>query len=328
VITDVHAHIVPAEVTRDASPQETWRPRVWREGGRPVLEMDGRQIRSVVSEIVDPDGILEAAAAAGVDRVVLSPWISLYREGVAATDALRVCRLCNEALARACDHHRGRLAALGMIPLQDPVLAARELQAAVDAGLRGVIVPASVDGASLGDDRFRPLWEAAEGLGAVVFVHPTTRGVGHAAFGDYYLWNSVGNPLETTIAAAHLVMAGVLEAYPRLRILLAHGGGALPALRGRLARAHQVQPAARARLRTDPVVSLRRLYYDTVTHDPQVLRALVEFAGADHVALGSDYPFDMGDPHPVQMVRALRLSADQEEAVLGATAARLLILDR
>ncbi|MDR7492417.1 MAG: amidohydrolase family protein [Armatimonadota bacterium] len=324
MVTDVHAHIIPAGLTRDAAPEEAWRPRVWRDDGRPVIEVGGRQIRSVVSEIVDPDGILEAAAAAGVDCVVLSPWISLYRDDVSPQDALRTCRLCNEALARLAERRRGRLVALGMIPLQDPALAAREMAEAAAAGLRGAIVPASVGGTYLGDDRFRPVWEAAAGLGAVVFIHPTTRGFSHPAFADYYLWNAVGNPLETTIAAAHLVMSGVLEAYPTLRILLAHGGGALPALRGRLARAYQVQPAARARLREPPEASLHRLYYDTVTHDARVLKALVEFAGADHVALGSDSPFDMGDPHPVETVRALGLSPDQEDAVLGGTAARLL----
>ncbi len=324
MVTDVHAHIIPAELTRDAAPEDAWRPRVRREDGRPVIEIDGRQVRSVVSEIVDPDGILEAAAAAGVDRVLLSPWISLYRPGISPQQALRICQVCNEALARLVGRYAGRLAALGMVPLQDPPLAVQQLRTAMTLGLRGVIVPASVDGASLGDDRFRPVWEAAEGLGAVVFVHPTTRGFDHPALADYYLWNAVGNPLETTIAAAHLVMAGVLEAHPALRVLLAHGGGALPALRGRLGRAHQVQPAARARLREHPEASLRRMYFDTVTHDPQALRALVEFAGADHVALGSDSPFDMGDPRPVQTVRALGLLPEEEAAVLGGTAARLL----
>lgn len=325
MITDVHAHIIVPALLREAAPGDPWRPHVFWENGRQVIEHGGRRLTSAVREIVHADGILAAQDAAGVDRLVLSPWASLLCYEAPPADGLRVSRTYNEALARLAEAYPDRVRALGTVPLQDPALAAREIETVMRLpGLCGVEVAASVNGAYLGDDRFRPFWAAAEAAGAVVFVHPTTRGFDLPAFADYSLWNAVGNPLETTIAAAHLVMSGVLEAYPTLRILLAHGGGALPALRGRLARAYQVQPAARARLREPPEASLHRLYYDTVTHDARVLKALVEFAGADHVALGSDSPFDMGDPHPVETVRALGLSPDQEDAVLGGTAARLL----
>jgi aminocarboxymuconate-semialdehyde decarboxylase len=191
----------------------------------------------------------------------------------------------------------------------------------------GVEIAASVRGAYLGDDRFEPFWAAAEATGALVFVHPSTRGFTDAVFDDYYLWNLVGNPMETTIAGAHLVLAGVLERHPGLRILLAHGGGALPALRGRLRHGASFQPQAKARL-TEPVeTSLKRLYYDTVTHDPGLLAELVAFAGSGHVLLGSDYPFDMADPRPADTVAAARLDPDDERAVLGAGAARLLGLE-
>ena len=143
-------------------------------------------------------------------------------------------------------------------------------------------------------------------------------------FGDYYLWNTVGNPFETTITAAHMVMAGVMERHPGLRVVLAHGGGALPALRGRLRHCWSFQPQARERLREDPEESIARMYFDTVTHDPAVLRALVEFAGGDHVLLGTDHPFDMADPHPVATVRAAGLGARAERAVLGGAATQLL----
>jgi aminocarboxymuconate-semialdehyde decarboxylase len=155
-----------------------------------------------------------------------------------------------------------------------------------------------------------------------VFVHPTTRGF--TGPGDYYLWNTVGNPLETTITAAHLIMAGVLERHPGAHVLLAHGGGAVLALRGRLRHAHQHLQAARTRLREPVADSLRRLYFDTVTHDPAVLRELVDFVGADRVLLGSDHPFDMADPDPVATVRSAGLDAAAEAAVLGGNAERLL----
>jgi aminocarboxymuconate-semialdehyde decarboxylase len=322
MIVDVHAHVIVSELLRDKAPRQAWRPSVRRDKGAQVVELAGRAIRSAVAEFVDPAGILAAADRAGIDRVVLSPWVPLLFPEASAHECLRRCRIQNDALAALVGD---RLSALGAVPLQDAELAARELGTLMDAGvLAGVEVPASVGGAYLGDERFAPFWTVAEATGAVVFVHPTTRGFDVPVFGDFYLWNTIGNPFETTITAAHMVMAGVLERHPDLRVVLAHGGGALPALRGRLRHAHTFQPQARALLGEDPEASMRRLYFDTVTHDPALLRALVEFAGPDRVMLGTDHPFDMADPHPVATVRAAGLGADTERAVLGGTATTLL----
>jgi len=211
--------------------------------------------------------------------------------------------------------------ALGTVDPGDP---AQLVELMRDGRLAGVELPASVDGDYLGHDRFADFWAAAEDTGALVFLHPTTRGFDVAALGDFYLWNTVGNPLETTVTAAHLVMAGVLERHPRLKILLAHGGGAVLALRGRLRHSHTFQPDARSGLGESPVDSIRRFYFDTVTHDEELLRALVVFAGADRVLLGSDYPFDMGLERPAEPVRALGLDAADEARVLGGNALRLL----
>jgi aminocarboxymuconate-semialdehyde decarboxylase len=176
-----------------------------------------------------------------------------------------------------------------------------------------------VGGDYLGHERFRAFWAAAEETAALVFVHPTTRGFQLPVMDDHYLWNTVGNPLETTITAAHLVASGVLDDHPRLRVLLAHGGGALPALRGRLAHEQTFHPPGR-----DVLAALRRFYVDTVVHDVEVLRGLVDFFGADRVLCGSDYPFDMGVERPAELVRALGLPPGQEEQILGGNALRLL----
>jgi aminocarboxymuconate-semialdehyde decarboxylase len=217
---------------------------------------------------------------------------------------------------------------LGAVPLQEPGLAATELEALMATGaFAGVEVAASVRGVYLGDDDLEPFWAAAEATGALVFVHPSTRGFRDPVFDDYYLWNLVGNPMETTIAGAHLVLSGTLQRHPGLRVLLAHGGGALPALRGRLRHGASFQPQAKARLAEPVDDSLRRLYYDTVTHDPAVLAELVAFVGAGHVLLGSDYPFDRADARPAETVAAAGLDRDDERAVLGASAARLLGLE-
>jgi predicted TIM-barrel fold metal-dependent hydrolase len=263
-------------------------------------------------------------------EVLEHPEIGALYLGGAVTDssgpdeARLVCRVQNEGLARLVAAHPGRLSAVGAVAVQDPALAARELPDLMAVpGLHGVEIPSSVGGRYLGDDFFLPFWEAAAATGAVVFIHPSTRGFGIPALDGYYLWNSVGNPLETAVTAAHIAVAGVLERFPGLRILLAHGGGALPVLRGRLRRAHAVRAEAAERLHQGPDVSLRRFHYDTVTHDAGLLADLIQYAGPEQVLLGSDRPFDMGTDDPVGEVRALRLGP-AEDLILGANAQRLL----
>jgi aminocarboxymuconate-semialdehyde decarboxylase len=328
VAIDVHAHVIVPEVTREAAPGEAWRPRVHHdEAGAQVVEMGGKEIRSAIAEFTDIDGILAAQAEAGVDRVVLSPWVPLLYYDAEPGEGLERARIQNDALASLVRAHPERVAALGALPLQDPELAASELRALMAGGpLSGVEVAASVRGAFLGDDRFEPFWQAAEETGALVFVHPTTRGFASPAFQDHYLWNTVANPLETASTAAHMVVAGVMERHPGLRVLLAHGGGALLAVRGRLRHAHGFQPQARARLLESPDESIKRFYFDTLTHDATLLRALIDFAGADRVLLGSDYPFDMGDSRQADAVRALGLRSDAEDAILDGNAERILSL--
>jgi len=322
LIVDVHCHVIVEEMTARAVP-ENWRPAVRRETGRYRLAFRGRDISSVVGEFTDVEEMLGAAAATGVDHLLLSPWISLVPTEAQPAEARKVCEVHNAALAAIAAARPGRVSAVGAVVLQDPPLAARQVAELMASGLAGVEIPASVAGRYLGDDFFLPFWAAAEDSGALVFVHPTTRGFGVPALDGYYLWNSVGNPMETAIAAAHMAMAGVLDRHPRLRVLLAHGGGALPVVRGRLRRAFAVRPEARARITSGPDTALRRFYYDTVTHDHDLLADLARYAGPGQLLLGSDRPFDMGTDHPVDEVRALGLGAG-EELVLGGNAARLL----
>ena len=327
MIVDVHAHVIVPEITREVGGDEPWRPSVRWEDGAQVVEFDGQAIRSATREFVRIERLLEEEASSGIDHVVLSPWVALLPYALDPDAGFRVCRLQNEALAAIAAAHPGRVSALAAVPLQDPVVAAKELESTMALpGLVGAEVAASVRGNYLGDERFLPFWEAAESSGAMVFVHPTTKGFDLPVFREHYLWNTVANPMETAVTGAHLVMSGVLERHPRVRVVLAHGGGALPAVRGRLRHAHGFQPQARARLQEPPDVSLRRLYYDTVTHDAELLRAIVAYAGPDHVMLGSDYPFDMGTIRPVDEVRELGLPSTDEAAVLGGNAERLLDL--
>lgn len=293
-VVDVHAHVIVPGLGAETH---------WDERGQ-VVELGGRAIRSAVREFVDLGRILGEQDRAGVDVVVLCPWVNLVGVETARQ---------NEALAGMVGD---RVAALGTVDLERPEELVELMR---DGRLSGVEVAASVGGDYLGHERFRPFWAAAEETGALVFVHPTTRGFALPVMDDHYLWNTVGNPLETTITAAHLVGAGVLDEHPQLKIVLAHGGGALPALRGRLAHEQTFREPGRDVLR-----AIRRFYVDTVVHDADVLRGLVGFFGAGRVLCGSDYPFDMGTEHPAEIVRSLSLEPEAEAAILGGNALRLL----
>ncbi|HEX6022097.1 MAG TPA: amidohydrolase family protein [Solirubrobacter sp.] len=241
---------------------------------------------SVVGEFTDAARILEQT---GADRVLLSPWVKLL-----GTPGL------NEAMA-AYDQ-----------PVLGSASSAAELRDLMTGPFTGVEVTAA-------DAPGADFWAAAEETGALVFIHPSTRGF--AGPDEHYLWNTVGNPVETTVAAAHMVTSGVMDRHPDLKVLLAHGGGAVTTLRGRLRHAARHLVAAPS---VDVDASLRRFYYDTVTHDPAVLRALVDFAGHDHVLAGSDHPFDMADPDPAETVRASGVSLTATTAILSGNAEVLL----
>jgi aminocarboxymuconate-semialdehyde decarboxylase len=270
----------------------------------PGLGADVRAPRSALREFSDLPRILEEQDRAGVDVVVLSPWVNLCGVEVERQ---------NEALA---SYVSDRVRALGTV---DPTQPEQLRSLIADGRLTGVELPAAPGGAFLGDERFHEFWAAAEETGALVFIHPSTHGFALPVMEEHYLWNTLGNPFETTLTAAHMVGAGVLDSHPRLRVLLAHGGGVLPALRGRLAHEQEIHPPGR-----DVRAAIGRFYVDTVVHDVDVLRGLVEFFGAERVLLGSDYPFDMGVERPADVVRALGLDAGDEARILGGNALGLL----
>lgn len=293
-VVDVHAHVVVPGLGADVE---------WRNGVQ-VVSQDGRETRAALREFQDLDRIVEEQDRAGVDSVVLCPWVNLC--------GIEVERQ-NEALAALAGQ---RIFVLGTVEPERPEQLVELMR---DGRLRGVEIPAVPGGTYLGDPRLAEFWAAAEETGALVFVHPSSRGLALPVMEEYYLWNTVGNPIETAVSAAHMLGAGVLDAHPRLNVLLAHGGGALPALRGRLAREQEIHPPGR-----DVCAALSRFLVDSVVHDVDVLRGLVDFFGAERVLLGSDYPFDMGVEHPAETVRALGLPLHEEALILGGNALRVL----
>ena len=207
--------------------------------------------------------------------------------------------------------------------MQAPELAADELARAIGAGLVGAHIGSNINGRNLDDPALEPVWAQAAALGAFILIHPV--GVaGAERLKSYYLANLIGNPVDTTIAAASLVFGGVMERFPSLKICLAHGGGFVPYQADRWVHGWQVRGEPKVNLAISPQASLRRFYYDTILHGAPALEFLVRTAGAGHVLLGSDYPFDMGTPECVRQVRATSLSPAERATVLGEGAASLL----
>jgi aminocarboxymuconate-semialdehyde decarboxylase len=225
--------------------------------------------------------------------------------------------LQNEEIAAEIKRQPDRLLGLAGVPLQAPELAAGELaRAMTELGLRGAMIGSHVNGRNLDDPALEPFWAAADALGAFIFVHPHA-GAAPERLGSYYLKNLVGLPFETTVAGASLVFGGVLERHPRLKICLSHGGGFLPYQAGRFRHGHEVRPEPKVNLKHPPQESIGRLFYDTILHAKHTLEFLVASVGAQHVLLGSDYPFDMGNLDCVARVEALDLAAPDRDLILG-----------
>jgi aminocarboxymuconate-semialdehyde decarboxylase len=243
--------------------------------------------------------------------------------------AVELAQFHNDGLSEMVRKHPGRFAAMATLPMQVPKEAVKELERAVgNLGLRGVEIGSNVNGRELGDEAFWPIYEALEELNVPVFIHPH-RVAGLDRLMDYYLNNLIGNPLDTTIAAARLIFSGTIEKFPRLKIILAHGGGQLPFIFGRIEHGYAVRPEPRERIHQPPRVFLKNFYFDTITHSADALRYLIDFAGSGHVLLGSDYPYDMGDENPVRTVSSLAgIPEEDRSKILHENAVELFGLTR
>lgn len=322
---DIHAHVAPEGLLKRIA--ESGRPGFGVEdsegkrlivGGAPM-----RQPLMPAMHIVDMR--LKAMEEQEVAAQLVSPWIALVNDRIGAEDGLWFAEAVNESIAEFVGAMPERFAGIGAAPLAAPERTAKMLAPLMkDLGLLGVEINTKAGPETFLDDpSLEPFWAEAEALGALVFIHPSLGGTG-PEYARYYLNNLIHNPLETTVAAAHLIFGGVMERHPRLKVMLVHGGGFLPADLGRLTRGRAVRQETNERMSGTVEESFRRFYFDTVTHSVPALRFLVGEAGAERVLLGSDYPFDMGDPDPVRTVREAKLAETDEALVLRGAAERAL----
>jgi aminocarboxymuconate-semialdehyde decarboxylase len=319
-VTDVHAHAVPPGLVADLAAGRVRFPHVTvqRQGPGYVLAFGGGPpTRPVAPGLTDADLRAAWLARQGIGRQVVGGWLDIFGYELPAGEGADWAVALTEGLA-ALAAADGRLIPLGTVPLQDPQRAAAALHESPLAGLPGVMIATRAGGRELDDPALTPFWEAADAAGAVVYLHPGFAGAS-ARYQDFGLVNGLARVEDSTVTLARLLHAGVPARFPRARLVVAHGGGALPYVLGRLVRNHVINPADTA----DPLESFARLYFDSVVFDPAVLEFLVARAGPDRVLLGSDYPFPIGDPAPRAVVERAALPEDQRDLVLSGNAARL-----
>ncbi|HWU08434.1 MAG TPA: amidohydrolase family protein [Streptomyces sp.] len=325
---DVHAHVLIPEVEALAEGERGLaeaRALDARRNGPAALAVSGPMVRERIPRLTDPAVRLAAMDAQGVDVQLVSPSPSHYHYWAGEETAEKLYRLANEATAAHCSAAPGRLRGLGLVPLQHPGRTVPALEHALEQGLSGVEISSHAPGHELSDPAYEPFWARVEETGAIVFLHPFGCTLDER-LDQWYLSNTVGQPTENAVALSHLIFSGVLDRHPGLKLIAAHGGGYLPTHIGRSDHAWTARSDAGAGCAHLPSSYLKRLYFDSLVHDPHVLRELIRAAGADRVLLGSDFPFDMGTEDPVGALRATHLSEADTDAVRGANAAALLDL--
>ena len=303
-----------------------------------------RFFREIADNVWDPARRIEDCERTGVTMQVLSTVPVMFSYWAKPADTLDLSRRLNDHIADVVRLHPGHFAGLGTIPLQDPELAASELRRCVrELGLKGVEIGTHVDSnthlasdpKNLDDRSLDPIWSAAEEVDAAIFVHPWDM-VGKKSMPKYWLPWLVGMPAETALAICSMIFGGVFDRFPTLRVAFAHGGGAFPFTAGRIEHGFNVRPdlcavdsqtSPRSHLAgRDGEVTPARFYVDSIVHDPDALSLLLKLFGANRVALGSDYPFPLGEAHPGELVESMNLSAQEKAQVLAGTCREFLRL--
>ncbi|MBT0670474.1 amidohydrolase [Novosphingobium profundi] len=325
---DVHAHVMVPSIEQEVSGHpdrpDTPEQRVEAMGQASCDYNAQAMIPNCLPHLTDLEVRLRAMDAMGVDMQVLSPSPNQYHYWADPELSASIVDRLNTHVAECCAAHPQRLVGLGTVSLQHPELAVRQLDHAIDElGLKGIEISSMVGHRDLSDRTFEPFWKRADEKGAVLFLHPLGCPMG-ARLAPGYLSNHVGQGIEHAVAISHLIFGGVLDRHEGLKVVAAHGGGYLPTYIGRADHAWEERPDA-CTCRHRPSDYLKRMWFDSLVFQPQVLEALVRQVGASRVVVGTDYPFDMGhyDIHGLLM-EARGLSMDDKRAILGENLATLL----
>jgi aminocarboxymuconate-semialdehyde decarboxylase len=325
VSIDIHCHVLSKRAEAHVKANHKGeRPAQLQFANELTRKVAHKQNETVLPKQTEVSERFREMERTGVDIQALSPAPTHYYYFCEPGVGRDASRLVNDDIAAMAATDPRRFVALGTVPLQDTQLAVEELRRCVrELGMRGVEINSDVNGEELSSPRLEPFFAAAEELGTVIFLHPT--GFNHPRFGEHYFTNVIGNPLNSTIAVSYLIFDGTLERHPGLKVVVAHGGGFLASYQARMDHAHAAREDCRVTIRRPPSEYLRRLYFDTVVFDPEHIAYLVKRFGADHVVLGTDFPYDMAEDDPVNLVlKAPGLTDEQRAAICGGNAAKLL----
>lgn len=324
---DIHCHMsTPASRAPVASHRRPHDEPYDYYMGQDSKDHDAVMYPAITESLTNPAARIEHMDRMGVDIQGLATFVSEYSYWAPARAGAESSRIQNDNLAEAVATNPDRFVGMGAtVPLQDVDLAIAEMDRAVDdLGFKGLQIGGTIDGRNLDEPRFRPFWEAVESKGIPVILHPSGFPEGHR-FGDYFLTNCIGNPLETMVAATRMIFSGLFEEHPGIKLVLLHGGGYLPFYIARADHTWEVRPETRSGIQDHPPSHyMRGLWYDTMVFQPLYLRHLIEVVGVDRVMLGTDFPFDMGEVDPRGLLAATEGISDEERAAIsGGNAARL-----
>lgn len=323
---DMHFHTIPPFFVEELKSDNRWNITVKE-------QPDGSQVMQIgkLSIPVAPDhylvpAILETMDRMRIDVAAISPAPILFQNHHDPGVLCELYRRVNEHMITLARSYPERFRPLGLVCLKSPEEALAELHRVMDAGLSGIEMETNIGGVNLDAEEFLPVYAAAEERGAVIFLHPL--GVlGANRLRSFYLTNLIGNPTDTAVAVASLVFGGVMTRYPELKIVLPHGGGTTPCLCGRWDHGSVVRPEL-THMHELPSELIRRFYFDTLTHSEAALSQLIEVVGVERIVLGSDHPYDMGDPELVARIeRRTDLTEVERSAILGGNAARILSME-
>jgi aminocarboxymuconate-semialdehyde decarboxylase len=325
---DIHAHILPREWP-DLKSRFGYggfiRMEHYAPGRARMVRDDGTVFRELQENAWNPERILEDMERHGVVTMVLSTVPVLFSYWARPEHGYEWARFLNDHLAEVVARYPKRFIALGTVPLQSPDYAVRELERCVrELGFPGVEIGSNVNGRNLDDPVLFPFYEAAEELGAALFVHPWEM-LGRDRLQRYFLEWLVGMPAETTLAICSCIFGGVFDRFPRLRMLFAHGGGSFAFTLGRIARGYEARPdLCNVNGVQNPRAYAGRFWVDTVTHDPDALRFLLQCFGPERVVYGTDYPFPLGDVEHGRFIETLGLSEEVADRVFYRNALEFL----